>query len=819
MFKVQKTTKVLASIGLLLMSRPSYSSDINTSFFRDFKPSDEAMLKGKMLPGSYFLHVSVNSKFLGVYTIDVRSTDEGMGIVLPAGLITSINPKKDFLSVLKRHKNIITNGNIQYVSFQYHSPNHSINLQIPDAYLNKVQVGTMAPAKAWDFGIPGFITKYNFSGSYNTYPNQSNANFYSFLYSQYNRAKWQFSSLFNTDLNTSSVGRAETSTINVTNALGTTIVPEIKSKFQAGYGQTSNSLGSVGFYGVSLFNEMQMLPSSLQSYKPEVKGTAIEATTVELYQNGKLIYKTHVSPGPYSITDYYPNVGGGNIEEVLTTASGKKTTTILPFGYIPDALTHGVYKYDVNVGYLENHHSLNPAFVDGELNYGLNDYFTPHIGAFLSKNYLLGSIGSSVNLVGWGGLNFQVGISDYHTSDWVGGNTGQHDTGWQGKLTYASSLNEIGTDIRLNAYLYQSKDFTSLANASSLNNYEFGHEKHQLNLSITQPLPHDYSVDLSTAYSTNWDNTSSLTGDINVTHIVSSRLSWSLQYSQSRYDSAQYDRSFNFYDRSFNFNVTFDFDGNQSITNSTHYNDTDKEMSNSSGYSFYDKENKYNGNLNMTVDEQASGENHQRSVKVTNLSGGLSWYGDKGRLGTSASVGQQQWSTSVEASGSVLYTKPTGLMLSGESGVGASALAIVNTNKLSGVAIDGESETDKEGFGVVDNLLPYNYDNINLSEGQNTDGRLMEHQATDVPVEGAILYNKFDSYLGKPLFIKLSSAYKNVKTVLDVDTNTVAEHVYGELYYFYAIQPGSVIKVFDNNNKLLLEKKLKSRLKRQEFID
>lgn len=803
----------MAAIGLLLMSRPSYSSDINTSFFPDFKSSDEAILKGKMLAGSYFLHVSVNSKFLGVYKIEVRSTDEGMGIVLPANLITSMILKKDFLSVLKRHKNIITNSNIQYVSFQYHSLNHSINLQIPDAYLNKLTVGTVAPAKAWNFGIPGFITTYNLLASYNTYANQSETDFYSFFDSQYNRAKWQFSSLFNADVNTSSVGGAETSSINMTKVQASTILPEIKSKFLAGYGQTSNSLGSVGFYGVSLFNEMRMIPSSLQSFKPEVKGTAIEATTVELYQNGKLIYKTHVSPGPYSITDYHPIMGAGNIEEVLTTASGKKTTTVLPFEYMPDALTHGAYKYGVNVGYLENHYSLNPIFVDGELNYGLNNYFTPHIGAFLSKNYLLGSMGSTVNLE-WGGLNFQVGISDYHTSDGVGGNTGQNDTGWQGKLTYVKSLNEIGTDLHLNWYLYQSKDFTSLANAFSPNNNEFDHEKHQLNLSISQTLPHDYSVYLSTAYSTNWDNSSSLTGDIDISHKVRSRLSWSLQYSQSRYDSVGEVGQF---DRSFTFNVMFDFDGNQFITNSAHYNDTDKAMSNSTGYSFYDKENKYNGNLNMTVDEQASGENQQRSVYVSNLSGGLNWNGDKVQLGTTASVGQQQWGTSVAASGRILYTKPTDLMLTRDSG--GEALAIVNTNKLSGVAIDGESETDKEGFGVADNLLPYNYDNINLSEGQNTDGRLREYQATDVPVEGAILYNKFDSVLGKPLFIKLSSTYKNVKTVLDVGTNTVAEHVYGELYYFSTIQPGSVIKVFDNNNKLLLEKKLDGPLKRQVFID
>ena len=66
---------------------------------------------------------------------------------------------------------------------------------------------------------------------------------------------------------------------------------------------TSNLFDSIRFIGATLETNEAMLPPRLQGYAPEISGVAKTNATVIVKQDGRIIYQTEVSPGPFRIQD------------------------------------------------------------------------------------------------------------------------------------------------------------------------------------------------------------------------------------------------------------------------------------------------------------------------------------------------------------------------------------------------------------------------------------------------------------------------------------------------------------------------------------
>ncbi|MCS5931879.1 fimbria/pilus outer membrane usher protein [Klebsiella pneumoniae subsp. pneumoniae] len=61
----------------------------------------------------------------------------------------------------------------------------------------------------------------------------------------------------------------------------------------------SSLFGSLSFNGIKLATDERMWPQGERGYAPEVHGVASSSARVVIKQLGKVIYETHVPPGPF----------------------------------------------------------------------------------------------------------------------------------------------------------------------------------------------------------------------------------------------------------------------------------------------------------------------------------------------------------------------------------------------------------------------------------------------------------------------------------------------------------------------------------------
>ncbi len=74
----------------------------------------------------------------------------------------------------------------------------------------------------------------------------------------------------------------------------------IDSIMAFGDNYTDSSLfGSLSFNGIKLATDERMWPQGERGYAPEVHGVASSSARVVIKQLGKVIYETHVPPGPF----------------------------------------------------------------------------------------------------------------------------------------------------------------------------------------------------------------------------------------------------------------------------------------------------------------------------------------------------------------------------------------------------------------------------------------------------------------------------------------------------------------------------------------
>lgn len=87
--------------------------------------------------------------------------------------------------------------------------------------------------------------------------------------------------------------------------------------------------------GVQLQSDIGMLPDNEISYTPVVRGIAETNATVEVSQNGFVIYSTNVPPGAFEITDIYPSGSNGDLEVKIIEADGRQRSFKQSYSYLP----------------------------------------------------------------------------------------------------------------------------------------------------------------------------------------------------------------------------------------------------------------------------------------------------------------------------------------------------------------------------------------------------------------------------------------------------------------------------------------------------
>jgi outer membrane usher protein len=146
---------------------------------------------------------------------------------------------------------------------------------------------------------------------------------------------------------------------------------------------TSGLLGStVSLLGASLAREFAIDPYFVRHPMPDLAGSVLTSSEIEIYQDGFLKSRYHVQPGEFQIEDLpISGIGVGSYDVVIRDAFGRETSLAENFYLARSLLRNGLHSYNYGIGLQrENTFDGDPEYGDpvliGQHRYGLNSFVT-----------------------------------------------------------------------------------------------------------------------------------------------------------------------------------------------------------------------------------------------------------------------------------------------------------------------------------------------------------------------------------------------------------------------------------------------------------
>ncbi|WP_407713842.1 fimbria/pilus outer membrane usher protein [Comamonas testosteroni] len=354
---------------------------------------------------------------------------------------------------------------IEQATAQFDAARLRLNLNIPQAYMSQARRGYVEPS-LWSNGVPVAFANYNFSSRFTNnsggMADQRTTNLG--LNMGVNIGAWRFRN--NSYL---SSGSQQPTQFRSQNTYVQRDLTELRSQLWMGETySTSQLFDSVRFRGVQMASDDAMLPDSMQGYAPVIRGNAESNATIEVRQNGFLIYTTNVAPGPFEISDLAPSGTNGNLEITVIEADGRRRVSIQAFSSPPLMVREGRLKYDATVGQFRNNYNGGgtPAFGSTSLLYGLTSSVTVAGGAQAAPGYQIFSAGA--------GLNTTVGafsLDAAHSRSSVSGST---ETGTRMRFIYRKFFEQTATNVSFTAQESLNEGFRNLSDHVQARNLASG---------------------------------------------------------------------------------------------------------------------------------------------------------------------------------------------------------------------------------------------------------------------------------------------------------------------------------------------------------
>lgn len=262
---------------------------------------------------------------------------------------------------------------------------------------------------------------------------------------------------------------------------------------------------SLSIKGVQIASDMEMLPDTLQSYAPIIRGVAQTRAKLEVRQNGYPIYSTYVSAGPYEIDDLSTGGGSGELEIILTEADGQVRRFTQSYSTLSNLLREGVWQYSASAGrYNAPGVTLEePLLWQGTLALGASANSTLYGGLLASDFYRAGSLGIGRNLGPLGALSFDLTRSSAHTDP---DDSGQNVQGTSFALKYGKTF-ETRTNLRFAGYRYSTEGYRDLDEAlreRSNDSLFVGSRRSRLEAAIYQSIGASSSLNLALSQENYW---------------------------------------------------------------------------------------------------------------------------------------------------------------------------------------------------------------------------------------------------------------------------------------------------------------------------
>ncbi|MBI0277972.1 fimbrial biogenesis usher protein [Hafnia alvei] len=334
-----------------------------------------------------------------------------------------------------------------------------LDISLPQAALKQNARGYIPPEQ-WDDGVNALMVNYNFTGS-NSWGDSVNNSYYLNLQSTLNVGPWRLHDYSSGTYSGGGGSGSDSSSHDwqhISTYVQRSIVP-LKGELTLGDSYTpSDVFDSLGFRGIQIASDDNMLPDSLRGFAPTVRGIAKSHAKVTVKQNGYVIYQTYVSAGAFELNDLYPTSSSGDMDVEIEEADGSKTTYSVPYSAVPLLQREGRVKYAVTGGqYHSNTQNQDKSeFAQATVIWGLPYGITAYGGVQHSDNYQSEALGMGLNLGDIGALSVDITQANSTLAD-----DSKHK-GQSLRFLYAKSLNSTGTNFQLMGYRYSTEGFYTL---------------------------------------------------------------------------------------------------------------------------------------------------------------------------------------------------------------------------------------------------------------------------------------------------------------------------------------------------------------------
>ena len=786
--------RVMLPLALCALSSPALAENYFNPAFLSDDPSAVADLSryektDGQAPGQYRVDIYVNDNAAGTQNVtfdtapkgsQALSTGDDTGLLpcFTAGKLTALGINLKAFPAMKPvpADQCVPLDSLKDVTSEYDFEHQQLHLSVPQAAMSQSARGYIPPDQ-WDQGINALLLNYDFSGSNSTSDDSADNSYYLNLQSGLNLGAWRLRDYSTWDYNSGS-GQHSSKWEHISTYGERTIAP-LKSELTTGESYTpSDVFDSVGFRGVQLASDDNMLPDSLKGFAPTVRGIARSNAKVTIKQNGYTIYQTYVSPGAFEINDLYPTSSSGDLQVTVKETDGSENTFTVPYSAVPMLQREGRIKYALTGGKFRSNSDQqdDPAFFQGTLIWGLPHGFTAYGGTQQSGDYSAFAIGLGLNMGDLGAVSADITQANSTLAD-----DSDHE-GQSIRFLYAKSLDGVGTNFQLLGDRYSTEGFYTLDETAykKMSGYTVDEEdstdpdndgkhdvepdwsdyynlyytkKGKVQANISQQLGKQGSLFLTATEQTYWhtdekDTTVQVGYNGNLGDV-----SYSLTYNYNK--TAGADES----DQIYAFNISLpigrwlstqsaDIYSSPNSTNISYNMNTDRhghttQSTGLNGTALADNNLSYN--IQESYGNHGVGDSGSASLNYQGT------YGDL-KAGYNYSDGYQQ--VNYGASGGMVLHR-NGLTLSQPLG---DTNILVRAPGAAGVQLENQTgiKTDWRGYAVIPYASTYRQNRVALDTStmkNNVD--IDDPVANVVPTQGALVRADFDSHVGVRLLITL----------------------------------------------------------------
>lgn len=621
-----------------------------------------------------------------------------------------------------------------------------VTLIAPQAWM-KYQAKNWTPPEFWDDGIAGLILDYNvYASQYDPDEGDKSQSLSSYGTLGFNLGAWRLRSDYQYDKSYVD-GHSTSSNSGMDRTYLFRPIPSIASKLTLGqYDLNSDLYDTFHFTGASLESDDNMLPPDLQGYAPQITGIAQTNAKITVTQNGRMVYQTTVSPGPFNITDI-GDTFQGQLDVTVEEEDGRKNTFQVGASSIPFLTRKGQVRYKASTGKPTSvgHTDVNnPMFWTGEFSWGWAGNTSLYGGALLTADdYQAATAGMGFNLNSFGSLSFDVTRAQANLRT---GNKqdDEKQRGYSYRMNYAKRFESTGSQVTFAGYRFSDKEYVTMSEyltARSGDNSNYN-EKESYVLSFNQYIDAlAVNTYLNLSRNTYWDESASTNYTLSVSRnfdIGSFRgISSSMSIGRSEWDGTEQTQYY----------LTFSvpLEQNKRLSWSMQKNGSGG-MSHTASY--YDS-----SDLNNSWNISAAGDESDFRKAEPTLRAGYQHYSPYGRLNVNGSV-QPNAYNSIMAGWNGSFTSTRHGMALHDNSNGNNARMMVDSDGISGVPLsDKRTVTNMMGIAVTNSVSNYMTSSVRVDSDKLPDGVDINNSVISTTLtEGAIGYAKLNATKGNQIF-------------------------------------------------------------------